>query len=79
MVCTDAAARGIDIPFVTHVVQADFATDAIVYLHRVSQQPCRPFLSHNDRRSPWPCRAIGPVVSATAVCCVTQHQLVVDL
>ena len=61
MVCTDAAARGIDIPFVTHVVQADFATDAIVYLHRVSQQPCRPFLSHIDSRSPWPCCAAGPV------------------
>lgn len=42
MVCTDAAARGIDIPFVTHVVQADFAADAVVYLHRVSQQSCRP-------------------------------------
>ena len=65
MVCTDAAARGIDIPFVTHVVQADFATDAIVYLHRVSQQSCRPFLLHNDIRVQSPCHAIGPTVSPT--------------
>ena len=36
MVCTDAAARGIDIPHVTHVVQADFAASAVDFLHRVS-------------------------------------------
>jgi ERCC4-related helicase len=38
MVCTDAAARGIDIPDVTHVVQADFAASAVDFLHRVSPQ-----------------------------------------
>lgn len=35
MVCTDAAARGLDLPDVTHVVQADFALSAIDFLHRV--------------------------------------------
>eukprot|EP00884_Botryococcus_braunii_P021838 jgi/Botrbrau1/8338/Bobra.0081s0026.1 len=37
MVCTDAAARGIDIPNVTHVVQAEFASNAIDFLHRVGR------------------------------------------
>lgn len=36
MVCTDAAARGIDIPHVTHVVQSSFAASAVDFLHRVS-------------------------------------------
>ena len=36
MVCTDAAARGIDIPNVTHVIQADFAASAVEFIHRVS-------------------------------------------
>lgn len=36
MVCTDAAARGIDIPNVTHVIQAEFAASAVEFLHRVS-------------------------------------------
>ena len=46
MVCTDAAARGLDIPDVSHVVQADFASSAVDYLHRVriklmqGQLPC---------------------------------------
>lgn len=35
MVCTDAAARGIDIPHVTHVIQTTFAASAIDFLHRV--------------------------------------------
>lgn len=35
LVCTDAAARGLDIPDVSHVVQADFAGSAIDFLHRV--------------------------------------------
>ena len=35
MVSTDVAARGIDIPNVTHVVQADFAASAVDFLHRV--------------------------------------------
>ena len=38
LVCTDSAARGIDIPGVTHVVQADFAATAIDFLHRVLTQ-----------------------------------------
>ena len=35
LVCTDAAARGLDLPGITHVVQADFALSAIDFLHRV--------------------------------------------
>ena len=37
LVCTDAAARGIDVPNVTHVVQSHFALSAIDYLHRVGR------------------------------------------
>ncbi|KAI7840009.1 hypothetical protein COHA_006274 [Chlorella ohadii] len=37
LVCTDAAARGLDVPDVTHVVQADFAHSAIDFLHRVGR------------------------------------------
>ncbi|EIE24767.1 P-loop containing nucleoside triphosphate hydrolase protein, partial [Coccomyxa subellipsoidea C-169] len=37
LVCTDAAARGIDIPDVTHVVQSSFAASAIDFLHRVGR------------------------------------------
>ena len=35
MVCTDAAARGLDIPDIRQVIQADFASSAVDYLHRV--------------------------------------------
>lgn len=37
MVCTDAASRGLDIPQVMHVVQADFAASAVDFLHRVGR------------------------------------------
>lgn len=37
MVSTDAAARGIDLPDITHVVQADFATAAVDFLHRIGR------------------------------------------
>lgn len=37
MVCTDAASRGLDVPNVTCVVQADFASSAIDFLHRVGR------------------------------------------
>ena len=36
LVCTDAAARGLDIPAVSHIVQADFASTAVDFLHRVN-------------------------------------------
>ncbi|MFS7994997.1 putative RNA helicase [Helianthus anomalus] len=36
-VCTDAAARGTDIPSVSHVIQAEFATSAVDFLHRVGR------------------------------------------
>ncbi len=35
LVATDAAARGLDIPHIAHVVQADFAASAVDFLHRV--------------------------------------------
>ncbi|KAG9449590.1 hypothetical protein H6P81_009555 [Aristolochia fimbriata] len=37
LVCTDAAARGLDVPNVLHVVQAEFATSAVDFLHRVGR------------------------------------------
>ncbi|KAM7250459.1 hypothetical protein ACFE04_022342 [Oxalis oulophora] len=36
-VCTDAASRGVDVPNVSHVIQADFATSAVDFLHRVGR------------------------------------------
>ena len=33
-VCTDATARGLDVPGVTHVVHADFPASAVDFLHR---------------------------------------------
>ncbi|XP_075493114.1 DEAD-box ATP-dependent RNA helicase 22-like isoform X1 [Primulina tabacum] len=36
-VCTDAAARGLDIQKVSHVIQAEFATSAVDFLHRVGR------------------------------------------
>jgi len=40
LVCTDAAARGLDVPSVTHVVQAAFASSAVDFLHRAGRT-CR--------------------------------------
>jgi superfamily II DNA/RNA helicase len=37
LVCTDSAARGVDIPGVAHVVQAEFAGNAVDYLHRIGR------------------------------------------
>ncbi|MEW5303354.1 MAG: hypothetical protein WDW38_001680 [Sanguina aurantia] len=37
MVCTDAAARGLDIPDVTHVIQADFAPNTVDFIHRIGR------------------------------------------
>ncbi|GIL99170.1 hypothetical protein Vretimale_4395 [Volvox reticuliferus] len=37
MVCTDAAARGLDVQGITHVVQADFAPNTIDFLHRIGR------------------------------------------
>ncbi|KAM1065634.1 hypothetical protein FF2_020949 [Malus domestica] len=36
-VCTDSAARGVNIPNVSHVIQADFATSAVDFIHRVGR------------------------------------------
>lgn len=37
LVCTDAAARGLDIPNISHVIQAEFASSAVDFLHRVGR------------------------------------------
>ncbi|XP_020587585.1 DEAD-box ATP-dependent RNA helicase 22 [Phalaenopsis equestris] len=37
LVCTDAAARGLDIPNVAHVIQAEFASSAVDFLHRIGR------------------------------------------
>lgn len=37
LVCTDAAARGLDLTTITHVVQADFADNAVDFLHRIGR------------------------------------------
>ncbi|KAJ8451684.1 hypothetical protein Cgig2_018318 [Carnegiea gigantea] len=37
LVCTDAAARGLDIPYISHVIQAEFASSAVDFLHRVGR------------------------------------------
>ena len=37
LVCTDSAARGVDVPGVAHVVQAEFAGNAVDYLHRIGR------------------------------------------
>uniref|UniRef100_A0A7S3XER8 RNA helicase n=1 Tax=Picocystis salinarum TaxID=88271 RepID=A0A7S3XER8_9CHLO len=37
MVATDSASRGLDVPDITHVVQADFAQSAVDYLHRIGR------------------------------------------
>ena len=34
LVCTDIASRGLDMPFVEHVVMFDFPLNPIEYLHR---------------------------------------------
>lgn len=37
LICTDAAARGLDLPSVSHVVQAEFALNVVQYLHRIGR------------------------------------------
>lgn len=34
LVCTDIAARGLDIPETTHVILFDFPLNAVDYIHR---------------------------------------------
>lgn len=37
LLCTDACARGLDIPFVKFVVQSEFASNVVQHLHRVGR------------------------------------------
>ena len=37
LVCTDHAARGLDLPNVHHVVQAEFALNVVNHLHRIGR------------------------------------------
>ena len=37
LVCTDSASRGLDLPYVQHVIQAEFATNVVQYLHRIGR------------------------------------------
>lgn len=37
IVCTDHASRGLDLPYVRHVVQGEFATNVVQYLHRIGR------------------------------------------
>jgi superfamily II DNA/RNA helicase len=37
IVCTDSAARGLDLPAVKHVVQAEFAQNVVQHLHRIGR------------------------------------------
>lgn len=37
LVCTDAAARGLDVPNVSHIIQAEFAGCAVDFLHRIGR------------------------------------------
>jgi superfamily II DNA/RNA helicase len=37
LVCTDHAARGLDLPHVRHVVQAEFALNVVQHLHRIGR------------------------------------------
>jgi superfamily II DNA/RNA helicase len=37
LVCTDAAARGLDFGGVRHVIQADFAGNSVDFLHRIGR------------------------------------------
>lgn len=37
LVCTDAASRGLDLPNVKHVIQAEFALNVVQHLHRIGR------------------------------------------
>jgi len=37
LVCTDLASRGLDIPFVGHIIQFDFALNVVQHLHRMGR------------------------------------------
>lgn len=37
LVCTDSAGRGLDLPFVRHVIQAEFAENVVQHQHRVGR------------------------------------------
>jgi superfamily II DNA/RNA helicase len=55
LVCTDAAARGLDLPGVKHVIQAEFALNVVHHLHRIGRASRAGALGHatnfSDARS----------------------------
>ena len=46
MVCTDSAARGLDIQDVTHVIQADFAPNAVDFIKKSLGAPNETDIDH---------------------------------
>lgn len=71
LVCTDAAARGLDLTSISHVVQADFADNAVDFLHRIGRTArgdrcAAPPLPYNRRLL-----LIGPLwLGPRTACCV---------
>ena len=37
LICTDSASRGLDLPYVKHIIQSEFATNVVQYLHRIGR------------------------------------------
>lgn len=37
MICTDLGSRGLDFPFLTHVINYDFPLRAVDYIHRAGR------------------------------------------
>lgn len=61
LVCTDSAARGLDIPNIGHVIQAEFAKSAIEFLHRIGRTARA---GHTGTVTSLYTKANGPLVEA---------------
>ena len=66
LVSTDAAARGLDLEGVRHIVQADFAENAVDFLHRIGRT------ARGSRCAPssFLCSFVFDCVAANAVDCL---------